>query len=54
MDITDLSESTQTSKNAASDPSRVLSLRRRKDLDSHILHSQLLQLRQKTITKALR
>ena len=41
-----LAECTQTGQNAASDPSRVLALRRRKDLDPHILHGQLLDFAQ--------
>lgn len=48
-----LSEGTQTGQNAASDPCRVLALRRRKDLYPHILDGQSLQLRQETITEAL-
>lgn len=51
--MTNLSESTQASKNTTTNPCRILPLWGRKDLYPHVLHGEPLQLRQETVTKAL-
>lgn len=51
--ITHLPKRAQPGQDTAADPRRVLPLRRRKDLYPHVLDSQPLYLRQKTVTKAL-
>jgi hypothetical protein len=48
-----LSERAQACEDASPNPRRVLALRRRKDLDAHILDRQPLELRQQAITEAL-
>lgn len=49
-----LSKRAQPRQNTATDPSRVLPLRRRKDLYAHVFDGQLLHLGEQTIAKTLR